>query len=373
YETVNSILPGYTHNPYALDRVTAGSSGGTAAAVADNEGAVGLGTDTGNSIRGPSAHQALVGIRSTMGLTSRAGVVPLANSADIAGPMARTVADAVKVFNVVVGADPDDPATRDADVRRERDYNAFVKPGALRGARIGVLRQAYDRPTTDREVVRVFTAALSAMRQAGATIVDSAGVDSLSALLRTTGGGCNPFTYDLERYLAARGANAPVHTVDDVLKSGSYHPLAQARLQAAQAVTTPPESSPGCASREAMRGRLRAAVTALMDSLHLDALVYPTWSNPPRRIGDLNTPHGDNSQLFSPLTGFPAITVPMGYTRGVLPAGVTFFGRAWSEGTLIALAYDYERATHHRRPPTHQPSASPDADAELGTASAARP
>ncbi|MBI2407402.1 MAG: amidase [Gemmatimonadetes bacterium] len=358
YETVNSILPGYTRNPYALDRVTAGSSGGTAAAVADNEGAVGLGTDTGNSIRGPSAHQALVGIRSTMGLTSRAGVVPLSNSADIAGPMARMVADAVRVFNVVVGSDAEDPVTREADARREKDYNAFVVRGALKGARVGVLRQAYERPTTDSEVVRVFAAALDAMRAAGATIVDPAGIDSLSVVMRTTGGGCNPFKYDLERYLAARGANAPVKTVDEVLKSGAYHPLAQTRLQAAQAVTTPPEESAGCRSREAMRARLRVAVTALMDSLRLDALVYPTWSNPPRLIGDLNTPPGDNSQLFSPLTGFPAITVPMGYTRGVLPAGVTLLGRAWGEGTLIKLAYDFETVTHHRRPPTHQESAT---------------
>ncbi len=357
YETVNSILPGYTRNPYALDRVTAGSSGGTAAAVADNEGTVGLGTDTGNSIRGPSAHQALVGIRSTMGLTSRAGVVPLSNSADIAGPMARTVADAVKVFNVVVGSDPDDPVTASADVRRETDYNAFLVASGLRGARIGVLRQAYERATTDSEVVRVFTAAVESMKAAGATIIDPAGVDSLQALMRTTGGGCNVFKYDLERYLAARGPNAPVKTVDEVLKSGSYHPLAQVRLQAAQAVTVPPEDSPGCKSREEMRERLRAAVTAMMDLLKLDALVYPTWSNPPRLIGDLNTPHGDNSQLFSPLTGFPAITVPMGYTRGVLPAGVTFFGRAWSEGQLISLAYSFEQATQHRRVPAHRPSA----------------
>jgi len=113
----------------------------------------------------------------------------------------------------------------------------------------------------------------------------------------------------------------------------------------------PPEESPGCKSREEMRVRFRAAVLAMMDSLKLDALVYPTWSNPPRLIGDLNTPHGDNSQVFSPLTGFPAITVPMGYTRGVLPAGMTFYGRPWSEGKLITLAYGYEQATKHRRAP----------------------
>src|SRR5699024_9391580 len=140
YETVSSIVPGYTHNPYALDRVTAGSSGGTAAAVAASFGAVGLGTDTGNSIRGPSSFQALVGIRSTMGLTSRAGVVPLSAVAAVAGPMARTVAAAVAVFQVVAGADPADSVTASATSRRAPDYRAFLTPGGLRGARIGVLR-----------------------------------------------------------------------------------------------------------------------------------------------------------------------------------------------------------------------------------------
>ena len=352
YETVSSILPGYTKNPYALDRVTAGSSGGTAAAIAANEGTVGLGTDTGNSIRGPSAHQALVGIRSTMGLTSRAGVVPLANGSDIAGPMARTVTDAVKVFQVVAGADTADAVTAPATQRRETDYTTFLVPGGLKGARIGVLRQAYERPTTDGEVVQVFTRALDAMRAQGATIVDPAGIDSLAAVLRVPGPGCATFKHDLERYFVARGQNAPVKTIREVLRSGNYHPTAQLRLQAADTVSVAPEDNPGCAARDAMRVRFRTAVTRMMDSLQLDALVYPTWSNPPRLIGDLNTPHGDNSQLFSPTTGFPAITVPMGYTRNdMLPAGMTFFGRAWSEGKLITLAYGYEQATKHRRAP----------------------
>ena len=358
YETVSSILPGYTKNPYALDRVTAGSSGGTAAAVAANEGESGLGTDTGNSIRGPSAHNALVGIRSTMGLTSRAGVVPLTSGADIAGPMARTVADAVAIFNVVAGEDPDDPVTAASRNHREIDYRAFVVPGHLNGARIGVLRQAYERPTTDSEVVDVFRRALDDLRRQGATIVDPAGIDSLASVTKAggAGGGCGVFKYDLERYFAARGQNAPVKTVDEIVRSGRFHPSVQLRLERALQDTVPPEENPACAAREAMRARFRAAVTSMMDSLKLDALVYPTWSNPPRLIGDLNTPAGDNSQLFSPTTGFPAITVPMGYTRAnTLPAGMTFFGRPWSEGTLITLAYAYERATHHRRPPASAP------------------
>jgi len=357
YETVSSILPGYTRNPYDRSRVTAGSSGGTAAAIAANQGAVGLGTDTGNSIRGPSAHNALVGIRSTMGLTSRAGVVPLNNEADIAGPMARTVTDAVELFQVVAGEDPDDAVTGASRGRREPDYRRFLTPGGLRGARIGVLRQAYDRPTTDPEVAAVFAAALDAMRAAGATIVDSARVADLDSIMALGRGGCNRFRADLEGYFAARGEGAPVRTVEAILRSGAYHPLAQVRLQTAQAVALPPDSIPGCRVRSAMRDRLAAAVTALMDSLGLDALVYPTWSNVPRLIGDLNTPHGDNSQLFSPLTGFPAISVPMGYTRGnTLPAGITFYGRAWSEGKLITLTYGFEQATRHRRPPALGPS-----------------
>src|SRR4051794_36927438 len=156
YETVNSILPGYTRNPYALDRVTAGSSGGTAAAVAASFGLVGLGSDTGNSIRGPSSHQALAGIRSTMGPTSRAGVLPLSLLADIAGPMARTVEDAAKVFQVIVGADPNDAVTAAANSHPAPDYLAALDREGLRGVVIGVLRQAYERETTDPEIVRVF-------------------------------------------------------------------------------------------------------------------------------------------------------------------------------------------------------------------------
>ncbi|MCZ8206150.1 amidase family protein [Gemmatimonas sp.] len=352
YETVSSILPGYTKNPYALDRVTAGSSGGTAAAVAAGFGTLGLGTDTGNSIRGPSAHQALVGIRSTMGLTSRAGVIPLNASADIAGPMARSVADAVAVFDVIAHSDPADSITAPADARRAARYAEALKRGALKGARIGVLRQAYDRPTLDGEVRAVFARALADLRRAGADIIDSVRVDSLDMIQRRQQGGCNRFKADLEGYFAARAPNAPVQTLADILRSRRFHPTVELRLREAAASTDDPATSAGCASRERVRADLRVAVTQLMDSLRIDAFVYPTWSNPPRLIGDLNTPHGDNSQLFSPSTGFPAITVPMGYTRGDrLPAGLQFFGRAWDEFKLIGYVYDYERLTRHWRPP----------------------
>ena len=356
YETVSSILPGYSKNPYALDRVTAGSSGGTAAAVAASFAAVGLGSDTGNSIRGPSAHQALVGIRSTMGLTSRGGVVPLFMGADVAGPMARSVADAVAIFQVIVGEDSDDSVTARSRGRPVPNYSQALDANGLRGARIGVLRQAYESPTTDAEVVQLFQRALDDLRKQGATIIDSAIVPELDSLRRQQTGACNTFKYDLNGFLAARGDRVPVKTVDDVLRSRRFHPSIEKRLETAQAVEGTPDENPGCKSRDVFRAGLRDAVTRMFDRLRLDAVVYPSWSNPPRLIGDLNTPHGDNNQLFSPSTGFPAITVPMGYLRGgVLPSGLQFFGRAWSEPTLIKLAYAYEQATHHRRPPTSTP------------------
>jgi Asp-tRNA(Asn)/Glu-tRNA(Gln) amidotransferase A subunit family amidase len=364
YETVNSVLPGYTRNPYALDRVTAGSSGGTAAAVAANFGLIGLGSDTGNSIRGPSSHQALVGIRSTMGLTSRGGVVPLSLLADIAGPMTRTVADAVAVFQVIVGEDPADPVTVAKPFEPEGlrpggrpatlpDYGAALVRGGLKGARIGVLRQAYERETLDPEIVKVFTAALDDMKKAGAVIVDPATVEGLRDIRRPPGtGSCAGFKHDINRYLKSLGDRVPVKSLEQIIKSRRFHPSVELRLTRAQEGAENGYDSPACKAEAEYREQFRTAVLKTMEAQELQAFVYPTWSNPPRLIGDLNTPHGDNSQVFSPTTGWPAIQVPMGYTRdGKLPAGITFFGRAWDEPTLIKLAYDYEQSTKHRHPP----------------------
>jgi Asp-tRNA(Asn)/Glu-tRNA(Gln) amidotransferase A subunit family amidase len=355
YETVSSILPGYTKNPYALDRVTAGSSGGTAAAVASSMGAAGLGTDTGNSIRGPSSHQALVGIRSTMGLTSRAGVVPLSYAADIAGPMARSVADAVTIFQVVAGYDADDPVTSAAREHMPTNYSASLVRDGLRGARIGILRQAYERPTIDTEIVRVFTSAVADLRRMGAVVVDSVPIPELDSLSRMQREPCNRFRYDLEKWIASTGNRTPVKSLDELVKSRRFHPSNQPRLEFAQRATAPPDSHPGCAQLEQFRADVRRVLGDAMDDQKLDAVVYPTWSNPPRLIGDLNTPHGDNSQFFSPITGWPAVQVPMGYTRGVLPAGMTILGRAWSEATLFKFAYAYEQGTHHRHAPASTP------------------
>ncbi len=351
YETVSSVLPGYTRNPYDTSRVSAGSSGGTAAAVAASFGAAGLGSDTGNSIRGPSSHQALVGIRSTMGLTSRGGVVPLNLQADIAGPMARSVADAVALFEHIVGEDPDDPATAAARGRTFPRYADALRADGLRGARIGVLRQAYARGI-DPEVDAVFTAALRDLERAGATIVDPAAID-LSGVRRGQGAGsCMGFAWDIARWFEGHTGRTPVASLTEVLRSRRFHPSVQGRLQSAAEAKPDGPDSAACRAEADYRRAYGAAITARMDTLTLDAYVYPTWSYPPRLIGDLNTPHGDNSQVFSPTSGFPAISVPMGYTRDDrLPAGITFFGRAWDEATLLRLAYAYEQATHHRRRP----------------------
>jgi Asp-tRNA(Asn)/Glu-tRNA(Gln) amidotransferase A subunit family amidase len=351
-ETVNSILPGYTRNPYETSRVTAGSSGGSAAGVAANFAAIALASDTGDSIRGPAAHQALVGLRSSMGLVSRGGVVPLNLAADIAGAVTRTVADTAAVLQAIAGEDPNDPATAAGRGRVDANYAVALRRDGLKGARLGVLHQAYDTPTLDKEVDSVFRGALGELRNLGAEVIDPVAVVGLDALRRTQGGGCNQFKYDLNRFLGALGDKAPMHSLEEIIKSRRFHPSIQARLESSQASEDVPGETAGCKARDEFREKLRGAVLTLMTDQRLDALIYPTWSNPPRLIGDLNTPGGDNNQFFSPSTGFPAITVPMGFTRGdTLPAGLQFFGRPWSEATLLRLAYAYEQATHHRRPP----------------------
>jgi amidase len=271
------------------------------------------------------------------------------------------------VFQVIAGPDPDDPVTLPESAlaafrpegrpAAQPDYLTSLVRDRLKGARVGVLRQAYERATTDPEIVSVFRAALSDMTLAGATIVDPI-VVPLDDVRRTEGAGtCGGFKYDINRYFASHGSKIPVKTLADVIKSRRFHPSVHRRLEQSQNDPENGPETPACRAEADYRAAVRRAVTAVMDNEKLDALVYPTWSNPPRLIGDLNTPHGDNSQFFSPTTGFPAIQVPMGYTRaGLLPAGITFFGRAWDEARLIGLAYSYEQHTRHRRPPTSTPA-----------------
>jgi Asp-tRNA(Asn)/Glu-tRNA(Gln) amidotransferase A subunit family amidase len=292
-----------------------------------------------------------------MGLTSRAGVFPLNLRADIAGPITRTMEDAVRVFQVIVGEDPRDPATAAAKGRAIPDYSKSLEPSGLKGAIIGVLHEAYERDSTDPEVVKIFMTALENLRRSGAMVVDPAKVDGLDGVKRQTGASpCMGFKYDLNRFLGDRAGQVPAADLAAILKSGKFHPSTQKRLEDAEKGPENGPDSEACQADAAYREQFRETVVKTMDRLKLDAFVYPTWSNPPRLIGDLNTPAGDNSQVFSPTTGFPAINVPMGYSRGgTLPVGITFYGRAWSEAQLIKLAYAYEQATQHRRPPISTP------------------
>ena len=323
YETVSSILPGYTKNPYSLDRVTAGSSGGTAAAVAASFGAAGLGSDTGNSIRGPSSHQCARRHPFDDGADEPGrGDAALPRSLTSRARWRARWTDAVAVFQVIVGEDPADPVTAAAREHLPQDYAKALVPDGLKGARIGVLRRAYERDTTDPEIVQVFLAAVDDLRRAGATIVDPAAVEGLEQIQRPRDAGpCMGFKYDINRYLASQGDRVPVKSLAEIIKSGRFHPSVQRRLEQAEAGPENGPDSPACEADRAYRDAVRAAVTKTMDAQKLDAFVYPTWSNPPRLIGDLNTPHGDNSQFFSPTTGFPAIQVPMGYTQGRAVAG----------------------------------------------------
>ena len=354
YETVSSIA-GTTRNPYDLSRVPAGSSGGTAAAVAASLGAVGLGTDTGNSIRGPSSHCCLVGIRSTMGLTSRDGIIPLYLRNDIGGPMARTVEDAVRVLEVIAGYDHADPITERCVGRKPNNYTRFLEEGGLEGAHIGIFRHYTEAPTTDSEIKGLFERAIDDMRAHGAEIIDPIVIPDFEELTKDIW--CNTFRCDVDGYLKSLGSKAPYKTLRDIYDSGLYSPGVEERLRRALDV---PSGSQACRDvyTKPRNIRLRDAVIGSMEDSGVEALVYPTWSNPPRRIGDLESPAGDNSQKIPPHTGLPAITVPMGFTGGGLPAGLQIVGRLFGEPTVIRIAYAYERATMHRRRPSAFPELS---------------
>jgi len=353
-ETIGSALPGYTFNPYALNRVPAGSSGGTAAAVAANLGAVGLGTDTGNSIRGPSSHTALVGLRPTIGLTSRDGIIPLYLERDVGGPMTRTVEDAARLLDVLAGVDPADTATLHAQGRIAQTYTSFLDPNALRGARLGVVRSLSNRNGAHAEVIAQFEQTLSDLRRLGATVLDSVNVWVLDSVRVTL---CSSFRRDVEAYLASLGQNAPFRTVQALLETRppQYHLSVEQRLRNAVNDSTAGEAG-RCRSAAEGRARFQAGLRQILRDHQLDGLIFPTWANPPRLIGDLATPGGDNSQNLAPPSGFPAITVPMGWVlNGSVPVGLQILGDAWSEGRLLALAYAFEQATRHRRPPASVP------------------
>ena len=352
-----------TANAYDLGRVPAGSSGGTASGVAASFGLIGLGSDTGNSIRGPSSHLALVGIRSTIGLTSRDGVIPLSFDRDIAGPMGRTVEDVARVFNVVAGYDPADPYTEDGMDRKEADYTEFLEGTGLEGARIGVMRELVDPEATDTAIARIFEESLSDLARLGAEIVDPFNFD-LAEQLERPGMFCQRFRYDMHEYLASLGEGAPMTDVLEVLETGQFSSYAERSLRSHSERPLdvhPAEWDPPCPDyleHPERQAYLRDLVAA-MDAAGLDAVVYPSWTSPPAHIDRAREEYrGDNSQRVAPATGMPAITVPMGFSYGNLPAGLQILGRPYSEGLLFKLAYAYEQGTQHRRPPEGFPALS---------------
>lgn len=352
YETVSSIA-GLTRNPYDLSRVPAGSSGGTAAAVAANFGTVGLGTDTGNSIRGPSAHCCLVGIRSTMGLTSRDGIIPLYKRNDIGGPMARTVEDAVRVLDVISGYDPADPITKRCQGKIPETYTDFLDKDGLKGARIGVFRVLADRASSDPKVKAVFEKALQDMKDQGAEIIDPFDIPDFGELSKNLW--CDTFRHDLNQYLASLGEEAPVKNLTEIFNSGKFLRTVRKRIE--KALEVPLTEEPPCKDlyHEPRNIKFREAVLKAMEDQNVDVFVYPTWGNPPRKLGDMRSPVGDNSQLIPPHTGLPAFTVPMGYTYKKLPAGIQIVGKLFGEPEVIKIAYSYEQATKHRRTPSEFP------------------
>ncbi len=352
YSTVSSNH-GETRNAYDLSRVPAGSSGGTASAIAASLGIIGMGTDTGNSIRGPASHLGLVGIRSTLGATSRAGIVPLLANRDVGGPLLRTVRDTAIVFSVLAGPDPADPITQAAAGRVADDYQRFLRADGLRGARLGVLRALVDTDTADPEVRAVFERALADLARAGAVLVDPFAIPRFTELTAATGF-CSRFRYDLDRYLERLGPAAPVHSLDEIVAAGLFLPRHAAAMRWALSQSgDPADQDPPCVdvAGDPRRQALLDAVVTAMNQADVDAVVYPSWNNPPRRIGDDDTPHGNNSPIIAPHTGQPAMTVPMGFTASGLPLGLQLLGRPFDEGKLFRYAHGYEQATGHRRPP----------------------
>jgi len=338
---------------------------GTGVSIAAAYATLGLGTDTGGSVRGPSTSNGIVGLKPTHGLLSRDGIIPLALSFDTAGPMARSVYDVAAALGIMTGVDAADAATKKSEGKFETDYTRFLKADALRGARIGIAR---DFLGADADVDWVVEASLDAMRRAGATIVD---VRYPRWLLDARG----------EFYNAVRYPEFTVQIAEYLKTTGPKYPktLEQMIERAGQFTSMRPDGAGPNPSRWALFKRELAsgsmtdyrytsvhdhvlpAVRAVMDGLfaahQLDAIVYPTS---PRRPGLIAAPSdasgGPSATNIANLTGFPDLIVPAGFTGDDLPVGISFFGPAFSEGKLLALGYSFEQATHARRQPVHAPA-----------------
>jgi len=347
-------------NPYVLDRNPGGSSSGSAVATAANLCAASIGTETDGSIVSPAANNGVVGIKPTVGLVSRAGVVPISHSQDSVGPHARTVADAAVLLGALVGLDPRDPATDGSLGRLATDYTKFLDPGGLRGARIGVPRTGGFGNSNGSE--SVLEAALEVMRDAGATIVDPANIPNadqfggeleLTVLLFE-------FKHDLNAYLATR-RGVPIQSLADAIVFNEAHAaeelewFGQELFVRAQATTDLDDPTYLHALARSQRLSRELGIDAIMEQFGLDALVAP--SGGPAWLTDLVT--GDrlisSSSTPAAQAGYPLISVPAGHCRG-LPVNITFSGGAFAEPTLIRLAYAFEQATRVRQPPRFLPT-----------------
>ena len=356
-----SARGGQVKNPYVLDRNPCGSSSGTGSAVAANLAALGVGTETDGSIVCPSGAMALVGIKPTVGLVSRSGIIPISRTQDTAGPMARTVTDAAILLSAMTGMDPRDPATTASEKHVIPDYTRSLHPDALQGARIGVARQRYSGYS--RTADRLFDAAIAVMKARGAVIVDPADIPTAAQL-----NDCEfevllyEFKADLNAYLAAAGNGAAVRSLDALIAFNEKERLREMPffgqeiflMAAKKGPLTSPEYRKALAT---CRTRARAGgIDAVMTKHKLDAIVAPTGS--PAWLTDLV--NGDHflgaSSTPAAVAGYPNITVPAGYAFG-LPVGISFIGQAWSEEKLIRLAYAFEQATRHRKAPRMLPTA----------------
>jgi amidase len=347
---------GLARNPYALDRSACGSSSGTAAAIAASFAAIGVGTETDGSIICPSAATALVGIKPTVGLVSRSGIVPIAHSQDTAGPMTRTVEDAAILLEVIAAVDRQDPATTDPSRPTAVAYRAAIDARGLRGARIGVARAKFFgyNEATDQ----IANAAIKRMSELGAVIVDPADVPNagtydqseMDVLLYE-------FKADLNTYLGALRPASKVHSLADVIAFNEANRMREMPFFGQELMLEAQKKGPltdaaylAAVARNAALSR-KDGIDAVMDRLHLDALVAPSGS-PPWTIDLVNGDHFVGSSTTpAAVAGYPSITVPAGDAFG-LPVGISFIGRRWSEAQLIKYAYAYEQATKHRRAPT---------------------
>ena len=345
-----SSLGGQTRNPYDLTRNPGGSSGGTGAAVAASFAAAGMGSDTCGSIRIPAANNNLFGLRGTNGLSSRDGIIPLSHTQDIGGPLARTVTDLATMLDVTVGADPNDAVTQAGAGHIPASYRALLKTDALKGARIGVLKNLFGTAPEEEEVAAIDRKALEALKAAGAELVDVS-IAGLDEPMRGSSLIDAEFKFDLITYLS-RWPNAPVHSLGEILEHGDYALALEQMFTRRNARTAP--DTPDVAQTQARRAALIEMVTKALAADRLDALAYPPLR---RKAALIVEPQrgGENCQLGAH-TGLPSISMPAGFSDDGVPVGIELLGPAWSESRLLAMAFSYEQATHPRRPPSSTPA-----------------